>query len=256
MSQGVPLWLDHVSVSVPRLHEAISHLSMRLGLRATVSPGDPERHSRVYLHRGYIEVAADPRTAGWNASLFFLRFDDPVGLRALLDAVGLPYRFDVYTGVDGSWDDVEIGNGGEAVPILVRRTEPPDIARSWPPALERPHECGAITLESVHVAVPEWDRTLDVYRHLLEAAVTTTGAGAGPRTARVPLARGSLMLTESETSGIDGVVLGVERLEEPRARFGSLLVSDQYGLEWLDPSETFGVRLGFTAIGEPCRTDS
>jgi hypothetical protein len=42
-----------------------------------VSPAAPERHSRVYLDRSYLEVSARPGGSGWSATLFFLRFRGP-----------------------------------------------------------------------------------------------------------------------------------------------------------------------------------
>ena len=91
---GLRLWLDHASVAVPELAAAVEHLDRRLGLHATVSPAAPERHSRVYLDRSYLEFSVHPTGSGWEATMFFLRFSEPVALRAHLDAAGIAYGFE------------------------------------------------------------------------------------------------------------------------------------------------------------------
>src|SRR5512143_2445754 len=99
-ARRVGSWLDHASVAVPNLADAVERLDRRLGLHATVSPAAPEGHSRVYLHRSYLEVSARDGQAGWEATMFFLRFDDAEVLRAHLDDAGIEYRFGDYVGVD------------------------------------------------------------------------------------------------------------------------------------------------------------
>jgi hypothetical protein len=254
VSTPVPLWLDHASVSVPVLAEAVAHLEVRLGLRATKSAADPDRHSRVYLHRSYLEVAARPGSTGWGATHFFLRFEDPQALRTHLDASGLPYRFGDYIGVDGRWDDVEIDANGIPLPILVRRTDPPEVARHWPPPLGEPHRCGAHTLAAVHIGVPEMDPALDVYRRLLacdETSSPSVSAIDGRRQARLLLASGHLVLVEAETAKIAGLVVGVTSLADTAAVMGGgLRRTPGDPVAWLDPVETFGLRLGFVE-GDP-----
>ena len=165
-SRRVALRLDHGSVAGPGLAAAIEHLDRRLGLRASVSPEAPDRHSRVYLHRSYLEVSAGAGGAGWEATLFCLRFDDPEALRAHLDDVGIGYRFGEYEGVDGTWDDVEIRAGAVMLPRLIRRTAPRAVARDWPPPLADTHRCGARTLAAVHVEVPSLEEAVEAYRRL------------------------------------------------------------------------------------------
>ncbi len=120
----VELGLDHVSIEVPDFADAVGRLDEQLGLQVTVSPQAPERHGRVYLDRAYLEVAANLGRRSWAVTSFFVRFSDPVGLRARLGGARLGYRCQVYEGVDGRWEDVELDVAGVPVPILVRRTEP------------------------------------------------------------------------------------------------------------------------------------
>ncbi|HET7235649.1 MAG TPA: VOC family protein [Actinomycetota bacterium] len=249
MPGSIPLWLDHASIAVPELADAVAHLDDRLGLRATVSPATPERHSRVYLDRGYLEVAARPGDTGWTASLFFLRFDDPEALRGHLEAVGLAYRFGAYEGVDGTWDDVEIDAGEVPLPILVRRTAPAEIAQDWPPALPAPHRCGARTLAQVHVGVPSLEPAIEAYERLLglEAApATTVDPRSGRSRATLPAASGEVVLLDAGTGEIERIVLGVGSLEKARTALGERLTIDPPDpVAWLDPADAFGLELGF-----------
>lgn len=245
---SVRLWLDHVSLSVPRLREAIERLDTRLGLRAIPSPADPDRHSRIYLDRGYIEVSAMDAPASWVLALFFLRFDDPAQLRAHLDACGIPFRFGAYEGVDGRWDDVELESRGVPLPILVRRTHPPAIASDWPPALTTPQRSGATVLAAVHVSVPELNAAADVYARLLGSAPAVVTAPAGRDGLAFPVGRGWIVLSEGDSPGIAGVVLGVTSLADTRKVVGSL--SDG-AIAWADPAVTDGARIGFTARPPP-----
>jgi hypothetical protein len=252
MSRAVPLWLDHASVEVPDLADAIAHLDDRIGLHATVSPAPPERHSRVYLDRGYLEVSSRPGATGWGASLFFLRFDDPDALRAHLGAVGIAYRFGDYQGVDGTWDDVEVDAGEVPLPILVRRTAPPDIAADWPPALAAPHRCGARTLAEVHVGVPRLEPAIETYGRLLGAEGPSARI-VDPRSDRArasfPTASGGIVLLDAGTDTVERIVLGVTSLGAARRALGErLLPREADGVAWLDPADTFGLELGFVEV--------
>ena len=241
---AIPLWLDHASIAVPDLAAAVERLDERLGLRATVSPAAPERHSRVYLDRSYLEVSVGPTSADhWQATMFFLRFEDPVVLRAHLDAAAIAYRFDEYGGVDGTWDDIETGVVDPSLSTLIRRTAPPDVARDWPPALAEPHRCGARSLAQVHVEVSALDEAAQGYRRLLGSA---EAVASEPERVRVGLASGELVLHEGDSDAIVGVVLGVPSLDATRAALGGLLGPSEQGVAWVDPAETFGLRLGFT----------
>ena len=250
---NVRLWLDHASVAVPDLDHAVEHLDRRLGLRATVSPEAPERHSRVLLHRSYLEVSKGSRR-DWVATLFFLRFSDPVDLRAHLEAAGIEFRFGEYEGVDGTWDDVEVSLGSVPLPILVRRTLPASVASDWPPALREEHRCGARSLAAVHLEVTSLDETTDAYRRLLaidESSPSVAAPRSGGRSARVPLAAGELALHEGGSPGRLGVVLGVPSLATPRATLGDAIrPPDEDDVAWVDPAEIFGLRLGFTEVSE------
>ena len=248
------LWLDHVAIHVPVLAAAVERLG-RLGLRATVSPAAPDRHSRVYLHRSYLEVAAVPGGVGWDAALFFLRFEDATALRAHLDGAGLAYRFAEYDGVDGTWDDVVIdagsaGPGGTVpLPILVRRTAPPEIARNWPPPLGEPHRCGARTLAEVHVGVPSVEDAFEAFGRLL-GLDRMPEPFADPRSGRtridLPLAAGSIALLTAGAGGIERIVLDVGSLETAGSVFGERPVRQGNDpVAWLDPSGTSGLELGF-----------
>lgn len=254
------LYLDHASVIVPDLPAAVEHLDVRLGLRATVSAGDPTRHSRVYLDRSYLEVAAPGHALRWQAANFFLRFDDPRGLRAHLDSSGLSSRFSVYEGVDGRWDDVEIEAGSVPLPILVRRTHPPEVSRCWPPPLTEPHPCGARALAAVQILVTDWHTAIAAYRRLLglgDRTLLEGFAGSGRRRVCLPLASGELVLTEAEVEGIGALILGVASLAETVATLGrdvKWTVADP--VAWLDPAAAFGLRIGLVETGSGCSNQS
>lgn len=248
---GLRLWLDHVAVAVPDLTAALEHMDRRLGLRATVSPEAPERHSRVLLHRSYLEVSTRSGGRDWEATLFFLRFSDTGALQAHLDSAGIDYRFGEYEGVDGTWDDVEVRVGTVPLPILVRRTGPAAVARDWPPALSKEHPCGARSLGAVHVEVTSLDEATEAYRRLLaidEASPSVAEPRAGRR-ARIPLAAGELVLHEGSSPGSLGVVLDVPSIAASRAALGGSIRPIDEDVAWVDPAQTFGLRLGFTEAG-------
>ena len=245
---SVRLWLDHVSLSVPQLREAIERLDAGLGLRAIPRPADPDHHSRIYLDRGYIEVSATGAPADWVLALFFLRFDDPARLGAHLDACGIAYRFGTYEGVDGRWDDVELESGAVPLPILVRRTHPPAIAADWPPAMTTPQRSGATVLAAVHVSVQQLDAAADAYARLLGSAPAIVTAPPGRHGLAFPVGRGRIVLSEGDSPGIAGVVLGVASLRDTRRVIGSL--SDG-AIVWADPAVVGGARIGFADVGDP-----
>jgi hypothetical protein len=241
------VWLDHASISVPDLSAAVEHLDRRLGLRATPSAAAPERHSRVLLHRSYLEVSAGSSDDRWHATMFFLRFDDPDALRAHLDGAGIAYRWGEYTGVDGTWDDVEVRVGDVPLPTLIRRTAPPEIARDWPPALAEPHPCGGHTLAAVHVEVPSVAEAVEAYARLLGRDVEASPDGP----ARVPLASGHLVLRQGDPGRIAGIVLGVVSYDRTRDALAASLPEPEDGVAWLDLAETHGVRVGFAEADLP-----
>lgn len=242
------LRLDHVSIEVPDFADALGRLDERLGLRVTVSPQALERHGRVYLDRGYLELAAHPGNPAWAATSFFLRFSDPEGLRAHLESVRLGYRSRVYEGVDGRWEDVELDVADVPVPILVRRTEPAQVARNWPPPLDVPHRCGAVTLAAVHLAVPSVEVAAEVYARLLNVEPPGALSGPGPRR-RAVFHLGPATIILVEDGDRRAVVLGVTSLDMSRAVLSSaLLPPDHDGVAWLVPSATSGLAVGLAEV--------
>lgn len=240
----VPLWLDHASLAVPDLHDAIAELEARFGLRTTVTAADPQRHGRIHLERSYLEVSSHEAVADWSLPLFFLRFADLEGLRRHLAATGLAYEVGVYRGVDGEWDDVAVDGGTTPLPILVRRTHPPEIARSWPPPLAEPHPCGATSLEAVHLNVPELGSALDVYGRLLGVKFLAATDNTVP-CAELTLTSGRIVLVEGAPAGIAGIVLGVGSPDAPKTVVGHLTGSP---VRWVDPTTSHGLRIGFVEV--------
>ena len=245
MDSRAPLWLDHASILVPDLAHAIEELDSRLGLRATPTPAAPDRHSRLYLDRSYLEVSAGAPDDAWPAPYFFLRFADPEALRRRLDAVGLRYRFGRYTGIDGLWDDVEIDAPGVPLPILVRRTHPPDIARDWPPALREAHRCGARALAAVQVAVSDLATAVDVYRRLTGSDPEPGNAIDDRAGATFRLQSGRIVLTEGAAPGISAIVLGTASLLESMRVAGPLSPGP---VAWIEPGKTHGLQVGFVQL--------
>lgn len=226
--ESVQLPLDHASMAVESLSDAIGVLDRLLGLSVTVSPEDPGRHGRVFLDRSYIEVSVQADIDAWSVSLFFLGFEDPDALRTHLERAELDFRWGEYNGVDGTWDDVEVIAGQVPMPILVRRTSPPEVAADWPPALTKPHRSGARTLAAVHLTVPDLGSAREAYARLL-------GPGSNP-----------IVLVEGADVGISGVVFGVRSHDETRDVLGDILSDpDEDGVSWVNSNEITGVRFGF-----------
>lgn len=223
---------------VPDLPTASRDLEAGLGLRVTVSSADPRHHGRIHLDRSYIEVTSGDRTLVWRIAGFFLSFDDPVDLRRHLHAVRLPFRSTVYTGVDGRWDDVEIDAGGVPVPILVRRTHPPEIAADWPPALEVPHPNGATTLDAVHVTVDELVPAVDVYQRLLGVPPAGGADPSGTAAVEFPLVSGRVVLIPGCDVGTGAIVLGVAETR----------TTNRGSIRWVDPETTHGLKLGLQSV--------
>jgi catechol 2,3-dioxygenase-like lactoylglutathione lyase family enzyme len=237
--------LDHVSIGVPHLGEAVAQFAEQFGLEVTVSPEAPERHGRIYLDRSYLEVAVRPGVPTWQVTDFFLGFSELAALQAHLDGADLAHRYEVYQGVDGRWDDVQLDVADVPVPGLVRRTEPPEAARNWPPPLARPHRCGASTLAAVRVPVPKLVAASRFYGRLLGHA---TPQESGQRRVVLPLLLGSIVLVEGAEWA---VVLGVASLEESSAALASrLLPPDENDVAWLDSSAST-LALGLTETARP-----
>jgi hypothetical protein len=234
------LRVDHVSIEVPDLDEAVRRLDA-LGLRVSVTPEAPDRHGRVLLDRAYLEVAAAARADRWIVSSWFLGFDDLPALRAHLAAAGLPSRHVPYEGVDGTWDDVEVDADDVPVPTLVRRTAPADVARSWPPALGEPHPSGATAISAVHVPVPALEPAVAAYARLLGTRPSTVDARRG----RVAFTLGDARVVLTERDADLAVVLAVASVERLRGRIGTAVGPPRDGVAWVDPSAASGLRLGF-----------
>jgi hypothetical protein len=247
---GVPLWLDHASIAVPDARDATSALDSDLGLQVTASPSEPHRHGRIHLDRSYLEVSSREPVEAWRMPLFFLRFADPVALRHHLDVTGLEHMFDTYLGVDGQWDDVEVVAGTVPLPILVRRTAPPALAKDWPPRLAAPHRCGARTLEAVQVTVPDLAAAAEAYGRLVGTEGTVGRGGDGEARVSVALAAGRIVLVEGEPAGPSALVLGVDDLTATRRVVGPLTGAPE---AWTDPARSRGLRVGFVTRGLPVR---
>lgn len=237
------LWLDHASVVVPNVPQAVQELESRLGLRANLTPADPARHSRVHLDRSYLEIAAQGDASGWSIPWFFLRFEDLSALRRHLEATGLACRISEYAGVDGRWDDVEVDAGPVPMPILVRRTHPPEIARDWPPPMRTAHPCGARFLDAVHVTVPNLTVAIRAYSRLIGIESVSTSAERDTPRAEFRLAAGRVVLIEGTDPGVNAIVLGVASLAEAAK---AVALRDEAPVAWLDPVVTHGARIGFT----------
>jgi hypothetical protein len=196
-----------------------------------------------------LEVAAHPGSPTWAVGSFFMRFSDPDGLRAYLEGARLGYRYRVYEGVDGRWEDVDLDVAGVPVPILVRRTEPAQVARNWPPPLDKPHRCGAFTLAAVHLPVASIEAAADVYARLLhvEPPRALSGPEAGRRRGVFHVGSATIMLVEGGERR--AVVLGVASLERSRAVLSSVLLPpDGEGVAWLDPSATSDLAVGLAEV--------
>jgi catechol 2,3-dioxygenase-like lactoylglutathione lyase family enzyme len=239
------MYLDHASILVPDLAQAVGQFDARLGLRVTPTPASPGSHGRLYLDRSYLEISASPTAVGWTIPCFFLRFDSPERLRLHLDAAGLRHRFSVYSGHDGQWDDVEIDAGAIPFPVLVRRTHPPDVARTWPPPLVDQHRSGALTLEAVLVTVPDLASATDAYARLvgMKPDMKTDFDLAGCPVFH--LASGRIILAEGRAPGVGAIVLGAKSLAELPSTAGQHPASR---IAWVDPVLSFGLRIGFVRI--------
>ena len=222
------LYLDHVSLAVGSLPDAIRVLDHQLGLYVTITPEDPSQHGRVFLDRSYVEVAVQAGNDLWSVPLFFLGFKNPDLLRTHLEDINLDFRWGQYVGADGTWDDVEIVAGEVPLPILVRRTSPSKIATDWPPALTQQHRCGAYKLAAVHLTVRDLVAAREVYTRLL---------GPGQKL---------IVLKEGGNVGVSGLVFSVKSHEEIHDMLGNDLCDpDKDGISWVTPEKTKGVRIGF-----------
>jgi hypothetical protein len=122
------------------------------------------------------------------------------------------------------------------------------VARDWPPPLDKPHRCGAVTLAAVHLPVASIEAAADVYARLLSAGAPPALCGSGPyRRGVFHLSSGTITLMEDAER--PAVVLGVASLEMSRAVLSPVLLPpDGDGVAWLDPSATSGLTIGLTEM--------
>jgi hypothetical protein len=229
---GPALVLDHASIAVPALPPAIDLLARRYALDLVPTVGAAHRHGRIYLDRTYLEVSAADRS-NWEVAAFFLGFSDLARLRRQLSLAGLAHHHQVYEGVDGRWDDVTIELADVSVPVLVRRTEPVELARNWPPPLEAAHRCGATILAEVHVPVSSLREAADLYTRLLGGEPSWVAAGGPSVHPRAVFHLGTGRVVLAEGAPEYAVVLGVPSLATSRAVLGpALLPPDDRGVSW------------------------
>lgn len=209
MSAG--LWLDHASLCVPSLPLAIRRLDEVLGLTVVPTPARPAAHARIWLDRSYLEVRAE---GAWGLGGFFLGFPERVTTQEALAARGLVARpAPRYVGVDGAWEELHLeGPGDVPLPILVRRIEPPELARDWPPPLSTAHPGGAISLAGLELVVPELTLAAPIYR----ALGASSEGDPGNERLQVQLgARGKLVARRADGArpGLRTLLLEVDALE-------------------------------------------
>jgi hypothetical protein len=244
------LVLDHASIAVPALPVAMDLLARRYALELVPTVGAADSHGRIYLDRAYLEVSTGEGSR-WEVTAFYLGFSDLERLRRQLSVAGLGHRYRVYEGVDGRWDDVEIEVAEVPVPVLVRRTEPAELARNWPPRLERSHRCGATTLAEVHVPVASLREAAEIYAGLLggEPSWVAAGGASAVRRAVFHLGTGRVVLVEGASRY--AVVLGVPSLAASRAVLGAALLSpDDRGVSWFAQAMGTGLPLGLVPLPE------
>ena len=272
MSTETRIRLDHASLRVAEFDAARARLA-RLGLELTQTPEAPERHGRIHLHRTYVEVSlptTQPLAPGHEAELplFFLNAEDVTAAAGRLSSRGLKSTPRTYHGVDGVWEELQLESPASSLlPLVIRRVAPTAVAQNWPPPRPTPHPCGAVTLEAVVLVTKRLEVAWDSYRRLLGLEGQPRifhDAHYAARRAEVPLPNGRLVLLEAggpgpaETAlarhgpGPAGVQFGVQDLLATEAflaqqglRFERSRSTAPVPELWLDPSETFGVPLGF-----------
>jgi hypothetical protein len=139
------LSLDHVSVRA-----SVAELEHH-GFRVTPTAGAEDRHARILLDRGYLELRP-PANGGIYATGWFVRSDDQEALRDRLSEAGFATTALMpYPGVDGSWLDLELPGRTPVTPIVTRRVDRDD----WPPPLTAPHPNGALHIAGLRATVQQ-----------------------------------------------------------------------------------------------------
>jgi hypothetical protein len=215
--------LDHLSLRTPSLDATLACLLEKLGLQAVRTPQAPREHSRIHLDRCYMEVAQPvsqpPSFAGIGVSspCFFLRFDHP-DLEGELRRLGLrPRPLTAYQGKDGVWEDLSFEEPEAEGLLLVRRTQPPEVAKDWPPALRASNPAGILALSSVLVATPRFSEAQAFFRKLCGSNQVGPPRDDGFLQAtrcdvQLPAGRGRITLLERERQAVEGVGLAVQDL--------------------------------------------
>jgi hypothetical protein len=158
------LALDHVSVHLPALSPAADALEQLTGLAPAVTPGHPW-HSRLHLHRSYLELREAPGAVTGSVALYFLGYAAPAPeVRGWLGSRGLwCSEPSVYVGVDGTWEELHVKPAAasrERPVTLVRRLTPREVAADWPPGLpDRRVRLHAVLL-TAHPGTAAWMRAL------------------------------------------------------------------------------------------------
>jgi hypothetical protein len=271
MAAEASLQLDHVTLHVADLGDAMRRLDERLGLEAWPTSTDPQRHSRVVLDRSYVELSLGAPRGGppWVLPWFFLRFLElPDLCRARLEEAQLASTLQIFDGEDGCWTELQLDAPASVpLPLLIHRPARPGLALSFPPPMPSLQPCGAFGLAGVCLVTPELSTTLQYYRRLL--GLTKVPQGFHDRVFgahRVDLSlpgQGRIALLQPEGSGfgaawlatrgpgVMGLLLAVESFWQPEEHFRRMGIGSERGITtlgaelWIDPVETLGIPFGY-----------
>lgn len=271
--------LDHVTLTVEDYESSVPLLAGGLGFEVTTT-GRDARHGRVFLDRGYVELAGTPDPPpvpipddrSWRFSGFFLRSGRLEDHARLLREHGLPVEGPTeYRGQDGVWLDLAFGAPlPEPVsPIFVERITPREVAADWPPALRHPHPNGSRTLKSVYLVTEQLETAFSFYRCLLAAETssrpemtTVSNHLFGTREIRLGLGgRQSIVLAEPASEngpagrwiesygpGVFGAVFGTGSISAVARRLEALHLAhfrNDAGELWATLPDDRGARFGF-----------
>jgi len=211
--------LDHVSLRTPDFAGTLQVLEERLGLVARRTPAAPQQHARIFLNRSYLEIRrSDSSPATVQASRFFLRFEDGSRAQAALAARGLTSELATYQGEDGVWEDLTVQDPEATALLLVRRTEPPEVAMDWPPA-QTDASSGLHSLGGVVLGVPDMGHAASFFKKLLgDVAVEEPRRDAELGADRLDIAWDGFRLgvVQRQERNVEAVLLTVNDLEATR----------------------------------------